>query len=176
MFAYRFWEPPRGKHCNSLEGNVGRKVVPTFKNRFLREIIAFSPLFYRKCCFKGSISFCLNNHKICSKLYRLTCLYAQSLLWTLHCAVISKFRETNYKSPRNNLKKPFQFFGRVLSLLLAFFFVILKSTTTATSRHQEIETVCLSIKYYRGTLRWNTYTASLLLALIIGLKLNPDDE
>ena len=41
MFAYKFLEPPRGKHCNSLEGNVGRKVVPTFKNRFLREIIAF---------------------------------------------------------------------------------------------------------------------------------------
>ena len=42
MFAYRFWEPPRGKYCNSLEGNVGRKVVPTFKNRFLRDYRFFA--------------------------------------------------------------------------------------------------------------------------------------
>ena len=48
MFTHRFLGPPRGEHCNSLEENVGRKVVPTFKNRFLREIITSSPLFYRK--------------------------------------------------------------------------------------------------------------------------------
>ena len=35
--------------------------------------------------------------------------------------MVSKFRKTNHKSLRNNLTKPFQFFGRVLSLLLAFF-------------------------------------------------------
>ena len=36
-----FLGSPRGKHCNSLERNVWRKVVWTFKKRFQREIMAF---------------------------------------------------------------------------------------------------------------------------------------
>ena len=49
--------------------------------------------------------------------------------------------------------KLFQFFLRMLSLLIASSFflglVIQKSATTATSKQQEIEMVCLGIKYYR---------------------------
>ena len=49
--------------------------------------------------------------------------------------------------------KLFQFFLRVLSLLIASSFflgsVIQKSATTATSKQQEIEMVCLGIEYYR---------------------------
>ena len=47
VFAQRFLESPRGKHCNSLEGNIWRKVVSTSNKRFWREINAFSPQFYR---------------------------------------------------------------------------------------------------------------------------------
>ena len=47
VFAQRFLESPRGKHCNSLEGNIWRKVVSTSKKRCWREINAFSPQFYR---------------------------------------------------------------------------------------------------------------------------------
>ena len=49
--------------------------------------------------------------------------------------------------------KLFQFCLRMLSLLVASSFflglVIQKSATTATSKQQEIEMVCLGIKYYR---------------------------
>ena len=34
--------------------------------------------------------------------------------------MVSKFRKTNYKSPRNSSVKPLQFLGCVLSLPLAF--------------------------------------------------------
>ena len=106
---------------------------------------------------QGKREFCLNNHEIWGKIHRLTFHHAQG----------SKFKQISYKSPRNNSIKPFQFCLRVLSLLLASSFflglVIQKSATTATSKQQEIEMVCLGIKYYRGTLKWlNTYTASLL--------------
>ena len=35
VFAQRFLESPRGKHCNSLEGNIWRKVVSTSKKTIL---------------------------------------------------------------------------------------------------------------------------------------------
>ena len=74
MFAHRFLGLPRGQHRNSLEGNVGRRVVVTSKKRFCREIIAFTPLFYQKwillMLIQGKhISFCLKNLEICSKIY-----------------------------------------------------------------------------------------------------------
>ena len=116
---------------------------------------------------QGKREFCLNNHEIWGKIHRLTFHHAQGLLWNWHLALVSKFKQISYKSPKNNSIKPFQFSLRVLSLLLASSFflglVMQKSATTATSKQQEIEMVCLAIKYYRGALKWlNTYTASLL--------------
>ena len=35
VFTHRFLESPQGKHCNSLEGNVWRTVVPTSKKTIL---------------------------------------------------------------------------------------------------------------------------------------------
>ena len=35
MFAQRFLESPRGKQCNSLEGNIWRNVVSTSKKTIL---------------------------------------------------------------------------------------------------------------------------------------------
>ena len=35
MFTQRFLGSPRGKHCNSLERNVWRKVVSTSKKKIL---------------------------------------------------------------------------------------------------------------------------------------------
>ena len=64
---------------------------------------------------KGKRNFCLKNHEICGKIYRLIRLVSQ---WSRN------LEKTYYKSPRNNSAKPFQFFGRVLSLLLAFFVVV----------------------------------------------------
>ena len=107
---------------------------------------------------QGKHKFCLNNHEIWGKICRLTFHYAQGLLWNLHLALIPKFKHIGYKSPKNNPIKPFQFCLCVLSLLLASSFflglVIQKSATTATSKQQEIEMVCLGIKYYRGALKW----------------------
>ena len=116
---------------------------------------------------QGKREFCLNNHEIWGKIHRLTFHHAQGLLWNWHLALVSKFKQISYKSPRNNSIKPFQFCLRVLSLLLAsgFFLglAIQKSATTATSKQQGIEMVCLGILYYRSALKWlNTYTASLL--------------
>ena len=118
---------------------------------------------------QGKREFCLNNHEIWGKIHRLTFHHAQGLLWNWHLAdlLVSKFKHIGYKSPKNNSIKPFQFCLRVLSLLLAsgFFLglAIQKSATTATSKQQGIEMVCLGILYYRGVLKWlNTYTASLL--------------
>ena len=118
---------------------------------------------------QGKREFCLNNHEIWGKIHRLTFHHAQGLLWNWHLAhlLVSKFNHIGYKSPKNNSIKPFQFCLRVLSLLLAsgFFLglAIQKSATTATSKQQEIEMVCLGILYYRGALKWlNAYTASLL--------------
>ena len=37
VFAERFLESPRGKHCNSLEGNIWRKVVSTSKKTILEK-------------------------------------------------------------------------------------------------------------------------------------------
>ena len=116
---------------------------------------------------RGKREFCLNNHEIWGKIHRLTFHHAQGLLWNWHLALVSKFKQISYKLPKNNSIKPFQFCLRVLSLLLASSFflglVIQESATTVTSKQQEIEMVCLGIKYYRGALKWlNTYTASLL--------------
>ena len=47
MFVQRFLVSPRGKHCNSRERNVRRKVVSRTKKTTL-EINAFSPQFYHK--------------------------------------------------------------------------------------------------------------------------------
>ena len=117
---------------------------------------------------QGKRDFCLNNHEIWGKMHLLTFHHAQGLLRNWHLVLVSKFKHISYKSPKpNNSIKPFQFCLRVLSLLLASSFflgvVIQKSATTATSKQQEIEMVCLGIEYYRNAFKWlNTYTASLL--------------
>ena len=41
VFAHRFLGSPRGKHCNSLEGNVWRKVFPTSKKKILERDYRF---------------------------------------------------------------------------------------------------------------------------------------
>ena len=41
MFAHRFLSSPRGKHCNSLEGNISREVVPTSKETILERDYPF---------------------------------------------------------------------------------------------------------------------------------------
>ena len=41
VFAHRFLGSPRGKHFNSLEGNVYRKVVPTSKKTILERDYRF---------------------------------------------------------------------------------------------------------------------------------------
>ena len=75
----------------------------------------------------------------------------------LNHVLVLKFRHISYKSPRDNSIKPFQFCLRVLRLLIASSFflglVIQKSATTATSKQQEIEMMCLDIEYYRNTLK-----------------------
>ena len=69
--------------------------------------------------------------------------------------MVSKFRNTNYKSPRNGSKKAFTFFGRVLSLILTFF--VLGNTKERYKSYlkaaDEIEMARLSIKYYCDTLK-----------------------
>ena len=102
VIGSRFLRSPRGKQCNSREGNVWRKAVWTSK-RFSERLLLFRRSQKR------------------SRIYRSTCLPAQGLSWIWHYVIVSKFRKTNHKSPRNNSTKHFQFFGRVLSLLLAFF-------------------------------------------------------
>ena len=44
MSAHRFLGSPWGKHCNPLEGNVWRKVVPTSKTRFRVDYRFFAAL------------------------------------------------------------------------------------------------------------------------------------
>ena len=68
---------------------------------------------------QGKREFCLNNLRIWSKIHRLTFHHAQGLSWNWHPVLVSKFKHTSYKSPKNNSMKPFQFLLRVLSLLLA---------------------------------------------------------
>ena len=116
---------------------------------------------------QGKRKFCLNNHEIWSKIHQLTFHPAQGLLWNLNHVLVSKFRHISHKSPRDNPIKPFQFFLRQFGLLIASSFflrlVIQKSATTATSKKQEIEMVCLGIKYYWDTLEWlKAHIASLL--------------
>ena len=152
-FSLRRWRMQRGPSCENQRGH-----------RFFAAIL--SELDW-VMLIQGKREFCLNNHEIWGKIHRLTFHHAQGLLWNWHLALVSKFKQISYKSPRNNSIKPFQFSLRVLSPLLASSFflglVIQKSATTATSKQQEIEMVCLGIKYYRGALKWlNTYTASLL--------------
>ena len=121
---------------------------------------------------QGKRDFCVNNHEIWGKMHLLTFHHAQGLLRNWHLVLVSKFKHISYKSLKpNNSIKPFQFCLRVLSLLLVSCFflgvVIQKSATTATSKQQEIEMVCLGIEYYRNALKWlNTYTASLPPSLL----------
>ena len=50
VLAQRFLRSPRGKHCNSLERNLWRKVVSTSKITILVKIIAFCRYFIRNSC------------------------------------------------------------------------------------------------------------------------------
>ena len=162
MFAQRFLGSPRGKHCNWLEGNVWRKFVRTLKKTILGRGYRFSPLFFIRnrfgwCWHKGSVSFCLNNHELCSKIYRLNFLHAQGLLRN------SEMLATYHQELTQ--QSLLSFFLTSVKSTSSFFLglVIQKSAKTATSRQLEIEMVCFSIKYYRGTLKWlNTYITSFL--------------
>ena len=112
MFVQRFLGLPQGKHCNLLESNIWQKVISMFKKWFWIEISAFSQLFYQKWIWvmlvKGwhLFSFCLNKCEI----YQLFFLHTQGLLWNWHRIMVPKFRNISYKSLRNNLIKPFQFY------------------------------------------------------------------
>ena len=162
VFSQRFLGSPRGKHydCSRskktiLERDHGLFVAVLSELEWVMSI-------------QGKRDFCVNNHEIWGKMHLLTFHHAQGLLRNWHLVLVSKFKHISYKSLKpNNSIKPFQFCLRVLSLLLASSFflgvVIQKSATTATSKQQEIEMVCLGIEYYRNALKWlNTYTASLL--------------
>ena len=98
MFAHRILGSPQGKHCNLLEGNVWRKVIPTTKRTILE----------RDGCFFAAV-------------LSLTCLNACAMcVVNLTSRNGIEFRKTNYKLPRNNSTKPYQSYGRVLSLPLSF--------------------------------------------------------
>ena len=48
VFAQRFLESPRGKHCKRLEGNIWRKVVSTSKKTILEIDQRFRAAVYEK--------------------------------------------------------------------------------------------------------------------------------
>ena len=111
MFVQRFGiatgqtlQPIRIKYMAKGYFNV-QKVI-------LKEISAFSQLFYQKWIWvmlvKGwhLFSFCLNKCEI----YQLFFLHTQGLLWNWHRVMVPKFRNISYKSLRNNVIKPFQFY------------------------------------------------------------------
>ena len=125
VFSQRFSGSPRGKHCNSPERKCMRKVVSTSKItilewncRFFRRLFFFIRNGFGYCRYKGSVSFCSNNHEIIVNLL-IDFSPCARLLGNRH-RTVSKFRNISYKSPINNSIKPVQFFWR-LSLLLAFF-------------------------------------------------------
>ena len=98
------------KHCNSLERKCMGKVVSTSKITILEWNCRFFRRFFfirngfGYCRYKGSVSFCLNNHEIKSK----------STDWPLTMRTwyitVSKFRNIPYKSPINSSIKPVHFF------------------------------------------------------------------
>ena len=60
-------------------------VVPTSKKTILARDFRFfaallSEMDLGNTDSRGGISFCLRNHVVCSKIFRLTCLHAQGLL------------------------------------------------------------------------------------------------
>ena len=87
VFAQRFLGSPRSKHCNS------RKVVSKSKNNDFGERLS---LFLKFFLIRNGFGYCdwpvkYNNHEIYGKIYTLTFLHAQGLLWNWH-RVVSKFR------------------------------------------------------------------------------------
>ena len=132
------------------------------QNDFGERLSLFAAFFFIRnrfgwCWHKGSISFCLNNHELFNKIYKLNFLHAQGLLRN------SEMLTTN----RQELTQQslLSFFLTSIKSTSSFFLglVIQKSAKTATSRQLESEMVCFSIKYYRGTLKWlNTYITSFL--------------
>lgn len=85
MFARGVLGSPRGKHCNSLEGNVWRKVIPTTEGTILERDGYF---------FAAVLS--------------LNCLHACAMcVVNLTSRNGIEFRKTNYKLPRNNSTKPY---------------------------------------------------------------------
>ena len=103
VIGSRFLRSPRGKHQLTRRKCLAEGSLNVQKNDFSERLLLF------RCSQKRS------------RIYRSTCLPAQGLSWIWNYVIVSKFRKTNHKSPRNNSTKHFQFFGRVLSLLLAFF-------------------------------------------------------
>ena len=83
MFTHKFLGSPRGKHCNSLEGNVWRTFVPTSKKTILARDFRFFVALLSEMDLDNADTrrrkFWLKIHVICSKIYQLTCLHAQGL-------------------------------------------------------------------------------------------------
>ena len=78
------------------------------KKQFWREIIAFYQKWIWVMLIQGKRKFLFQQPwNMISKVYRLTFLHAQVLLWNWHRVMVSKFRNISYKSPRNNSTKPF---------------------------------------------------------------------
>ena len=126
VFAQRFLGSPKGKHCNSLEINVWRKVVSTSKKGILERdqcfFTAFPPLFHRfsiingwrQCWFEGSGSFFSISTKYTDGRLSLR------LLWNRHRVIVSTFYKISHKSLRNNSMKSLQFYLCIYSLFSYF--------------------------------------------------------
>ena len=94
--------------------NVWQKVIPTSKKNILVRDYHFSAALWSEMNLggaddKGSISFCLKYREICCKIYRLTCLHAQGLLWIWHGVMVLKFRKTSSISPKKTQQSLFSF-------------------------------------------------------------------
>ena len=70
------------------------------KKDFRERLSLFRRSFYQKwirlMLIQGKSKFLFENHVMCSKIYRLTCLHAQGLLWIWHRVMVSKFSKTNH--------------------------------------------------------------------------------
>ena len=89
---------PQGKHCNSLERCMW-KVGSTSKTTiFWREIITFYPKWIWVMLIQGKCKFLFQQPwNMISKVYRLTFLHAQVLVWNWCRVMVSKFRNISYK-------------------------------------------------------------------------------
>ena len=153
MYGERLFQGPKKTHYEER--------LSLFRRCFVRIGL------FNKCWYKGSVSFVWTTMKyeVKSTDYLFTtrkvCCEIDIMYWSRN------FRHISYKSPRNNSIKPFQFFLREASLLIAssiFFWL----GNTKEHYNSYIEAAGdwnggLDIEYYHDALNWlKTYIASLL--------------